>query len=399
MKRLICMLLIVWCAVPGLSLAQGDEPPMYRIVAYYTSWSVYDRAYFVTDIPADQITHINYAFANISDEGECVQGDAWADTGLSYPNDETDAELLGNFRQLNLLKEKYPHLKTLISVGGWTWSGKFSDVALTAEARTKFVASCVAFMQQYGFDGIDLDWEYPVGGGLTAGRPEDKENFTLLLAELRAQLDAAGEGYLLTIAASASPTVYNEQMELDKIIEYLDWINVMAYDFYGGWSETTGFQSALYSDTDNPSADAATVSADAALQGYLAAGVPADKLVMGVPFYGRGWSNVGDTANGLYQPFNGLPNGTWAQGAFDYSDIEQNYLPTFNRYWHEQAQVPWLYNPDRKIMIVYEDPESLAVKTNYIKENGLGGIMFWELSADNDAAALLNAVYTGLQAP
>jgi chitinase len=397
-RCLSLVVLLVFIGVLTMPPASAQEPT-YRIIGYYTSWSIYARSYFVTDIPADKLTHINYAFANVSEAGECIVGDEWADTQYRYPGDPTDAPFLGNFRQLNVLKEQYPHLKTLISVGGWTWSEHFSDAALTAESRAKFARSCVALMKQYGFDGLDIDWEYPVTVGINPalGRPEDKENFTLLLAELRAQLDAQGEQdgglhYLLTIAAPAGPGQYRH-LQLDQIHPYLDWINVMAYDFHGGWDTTTNFNAPLYAAADDPNPDDASLNADAAMQAYLAAGIPADKLVMGVPFYGRGWSGVPDIQDGLFQPAAGVPDGTWEPGAFDYHDLEANYLPTFTRYWHAEAKVPWLYNADQQIMISYDDPESLGIKAAYVKSEGLGGIMFWELSSDTGAHALVNALY------
>ncbi|MBI5959816.1 MAG: hypothetical protein HY866_13835, partial [Chloroflexi bacterium] len=185
--------------------AQDNPPSSYKVVGYFIAWGIYDREYYVTAIPAELLTHINYAFANVSENGECILGDEWADIQIPYPTDAEDAPIKGNLNQLRLLKEKYPHLKTLLSVGGWTWSDRFSDAALTPESRAKFAASCVALVRQYGFDGLDVDWEYPTGGGLNpdAGRPEDTENFTLMLEELRRQFDAQGEQdggihYLLT---------------------------------------------------------------------------------------------------------------------------------------------------------------------------------------------------------
>lgn len=366
------------------------QPDMdYKIVGYYTSWSIYGRAYFVHDIPADKLTHINYAFFNISPGGVCVLGDEWADTQFSYPDDSATDTLRGNFKQLNLLKEKHPHVQTLMAIGGWTWSGRFSDVALTAQSREKFGRSCVEMMVRYGFDGLDIDWEYPGGGGLETNkaRPEDTENFTLLLAELRRQLDAQGaqddRHYLLTIAAPAG--TQTKQIQLDQIHQHLDWINVMTYDFYGSWSRQTGFNAPLYA----PDADSnPNLNAHAALQVYLAAGIPPAKLLMGTAFYGRGWAKVPETNGGLFQPFDGLPAGTWEAGVYDFKDLAANYLTTYTRYWDDKALVPWLYNADTGVMISYDDAESLGRKAEYIVQNGLGGAMIWELSGDHQAALI-----------
>lgn len=379
----------------------AQETSNYRVVAYYISWGIYARQYFVNEIPADKLTHINYAFANISRAGECILGDEWADTQYLYPGDVEGSELLGNFNQLNLLKAEHPHLQTLISVGGWTWSARFSDVALTEESRRRFAASCVDFMLRYGFDGIDLDWEYPAGGGNAGNveRPEDPENFILLLTELREQLDAQGERdgryYLLTIAAGAGERTY-ATLDWERIQAQLDWINVMTYDMSGGWSAITGHNAPLYDSTANPPEG---TSVNTAVQAYLALGVPPDKLVVGVPFYGRGWADVPNVDHGLHQPYDGLPNGTWETGSFDYNDLAARYVDGFERHWDATAQVPWLYDPAEGIMITYDDAESLALKAEYVREHGLGGVMFWELSQDDADATLLTALYDTLNAP
>lgn len=384
----------------GMLRAQDDAPN--RVVAYYTSWSIYARDYFVTDVPAEMLTHINYAFANISPDGEIVLGDEWADVQYPYPGDpEGTGETLGNFRQLQLLKERNPDLQTLISVGGWTWSGRFSDVALTEESRATFAQSAVNFITRYGFDGVDLDWEYPTGGGDPGNteRPEDPENFILLLEAVRSALDVQGETdgrhYLLTIAAGAGNRAISG-IDWAQAQTYLDFINVMTYDMAGGWSSVTGFNSPLYNSAAAPPEG---TSVDTALQAYLAAGVPADKIVMGVAFYGKGWNRAGATNNGLHQSFTGLPSGTWEAGTFDYSDLAENYVGAegWERFFSESAQVPWLYNAETGTMISYDDPESMTLKAEYVQEHGLGGVMFWELSGDDDDYSLLSALVEGLE--
>lgn len=390
-----------------------------RVIGYFVSWSVYERNFHVADIAADKLTHVNYAFANISEEGDCILGDVYADTEKIYPKSDSEDDppgtLHGSFNQLRLLKEANPHIKTLISVGGWNWSSKFSDVALTAESRERFARSCVDFMVRYGFDGLDIDWEYPVAGGLNGNgaRPEDKQNFTLLLEALRTALDARasvdGRAYLLTIAAPAGPTLY-ANLELDRIHPYLDWLNVMTYDFYTGGEAVTNLNAPLYAAADDPAANAPVLNADAALRAYLEAGVPANKVVMGVPFYGRGWSGVNRTNQGLFQPSSGLPSGTWESGVFDYADLAANYVDVgYSRQWHSTAQVPWLYSADEGVMISYDDAESVSQKMDYIKRHGLGGAMIWELSADSPGgvegadgrkiASLLTTIYAQLNLP
>jgi chitinase len=402
--RILMILLIA--AVPTFAHAQDPPRNDQRIIGYFTEWSVYQRKYNVPDIPADKLTHINYAFARIVG-GECAIHDSYAAIDKFYDGDKWDAGYLrGNFHQLQKLKKKHPHLKTLISVGGWTLSSPFSDVALIKETRAKFAKSCVAFMVKYGFDGVDIDWEYPVSGGEPGNktRPEDKPNYTLLLAELRRQLDEQGKSdkrsYLLTIAAPAGPKTF-ANLELDKIHAHLDWINLMTYDFHGGWSPLTNFNAPLYPSSKDPTPDETIrkyFNADSAVKAYLKAGVPADKLVLGVPLYGRGWGGVKNINDGLYQPpVKNLPQGTWEAGVFDYKDLAKNYVGKFKRFWHDEAKVPWLFDEKKGIMISYDDAESLRIKAEYVKQHKLGGVMFWELSADDNQATLLNSLYGALR--
>jgi len=340
------------------------------------------------------------------ENGEIALGDPYADIDKWYPGDSWDpGALRGCFHRLQLLKEQYPHVKTLISVGGWTWSTYFSDVALTAASRAKFAASCVVFIQKYEFDGIDIDWEYPVEGGLPGNiyRPEDNVNFTLLLEELGRQLDDAGD-FLLTIAATPSPLLI-DNIEADKIHRYLDWIDVMTYDFHGPWGgqadPVTNFNSPLYPSSGDPLPEPyrSGFNTDAAIGMYLSRGVPAGKLNPGLAFYGRGFGNVANTGSGLYASYSG-PSwaGTWESGVFDYWDLKQNYIDLngYTSYRHNEAKVPWLFNPAAGIMISYDDPVSVEEKCRFIKDLGLGGVMFWEFSADKDAD-LLNTVSRNLR--
>jgi chitinase len=214
---------------------------------------------------------------------------------------------------------------------------------------------------------------------------------------MRARHDEAGNAdkrkYLLTIAAPAGPgTITN--LEIDKIHRHLDWINLMAYDFHGGWDATTHFNAPLFAIKNDPARDALSkkLNVDAAVQTYLAAGVPPEKLVVGVSFCGRGWAGVGKENDGLYQAKKSIPKGTWEEGIFDYKDLAKNYVGKFQRHWHDEAKVPWLYEEMSGVMISYDDPESLKLKAQYIRDKKLGGVMCWELSADDVKSTLLNAL-------
>jgi chitinase len=390
-----------------LAGAPQDPPKVEkRLVGYYTEWSIYQRKYNVADIPADKLTHVNYAFAKIVN-GKCALHDAYAAVEKAEPGEQwVEGALRGNCRALQALKKKHSHLKTLISVGGWTLSSPFSDVAFTKESRENFAQSCVAFMVKYGFDGVDLDWEYPVGGGLESNktRAADKENYTLLLAELRRQLDAQGAKdktrYLLTIAAPAGPKTF-ANLELDKIHPQLDWLNLMAYDFHGPWSPLTHFNAPLFAVAKDPTSDETIrkhFNVDSAVKAFLRAGVPPDKIVVGLPFYGRGWASVKDVKGGLFQPHGpNPPQGTWEAGVFDYKDLAKNYVGKFQRHWHDEAKVPWLFDAKRGVMISYDDPESLRLKAEYVNQHKLGGMMCWELSADDERNTLVNTLFEVLR--
>jgi chitinase len=363
-----------------------------RIIGYFPSWGVYARDYHVPEIRGELLTHINYAFLNISAEGDCILGDAYAEIDRFYDGDSWDTGAVrGSFHRLQLLKEAHPHVGVLLSIGGWTWSSQFSAVAATAESRARFARSCADIMEQYGFDGLDVDWEYPGGGGLYAGQPEDTENFTALLADMRAELDARGD-HLLTIAAPAGLERI-AAIQVDRIHQHLDWINVMTYDFHGSWDTTTGFNAPLASAPGDPTP---TFNVSSALDAWLDGGTPPDKLTMGVPFYGRGWSGVEPDNAGLFQPATGASTGTYEPGVLDWHDLAASYIPTMERHYSEEAQVPWLHDPETGTMITYDDPESLRAKLATVNELGLGGVMFWELSGDDAENTLLQTLHDEL---
>ncbi len=314
-----------------------------------------------------KITHINYAFADVVD-GEVV----------NYMGNDS-----ANFAQLNALKTVNPNLKILVSIGGWARSKGFSDAALTAASRQRFAKSAVNYLERYHLDGLDIDWEYPgLPGDNNPHRPEDKENFTLMLQALRAQLDTAGAAYgthfLLTIASAASEA-YLAHTELGIAHQSLDFINIMTYDFVGGWSDTVWHHANLHS----PNASGVTArSAEKAVRDHVAAGIPVEKLVLGVAFYGRGWRSL-PSETPLQNPAN--------ESAFSlpYHRIVAQYegKNDFQRMWDEAANAPYLWHPNGTF-ITYDDPVSLQKKAQFIHENRLAGAMFWEYSSDTTGALL-----------
>jgi chitinase len=359
----VALLLASAAAVPARAAAPPAKgAPRHVIIAYvFPKDGLIDPA----ELAADKLTHVNYAFANVAD-GKVVEGFA------------KDAE---NFKVLAGLRQRHPHLKVLVSVGGWTWSKAFSDVALTAASRKVFVSSAIAFVRRHDLDGFDVDWEYPgmVGDG-NVFRPEDKENFTALMADLRAALDQQGKAMkrhlLLTFAAGAS-SEFLEHTEMAKVQASVDFVNLMTYDFrVAGAEGEAGHHANLYPNPIDPH----QASADRGVHEFLAAGVPPGKLVLGVPFYGRAWSVSSSEGRGLYQP-----------GKAPAERIETGYASLaadrvgkggFERLWDDAAEAPYLWNADQKIFISYEDPESLRIKCRYIREQKLAGAMFWEYYSD-----------------
>ena len=372
----------------------ADEDPQYRVVGYFAEWSVYVRDYEVSQIQADKLTDINYAFADVSDDGRVVLYDRGAAIDQSYPGDKWDQPIKGNFNQLAKLKEQNPDVNVLISVGGWTLSKNFSNAALTEQSRAKFAASAIEFMTTYGFDGIDLDWEYPVSGGLETNiyRPEDTANYVLLVKEIRRQLDAletvdgVEKHYLLTIAGPGGDDKI-ENYDLDGMEPYLDWFSVMAYDFHGAsWEPNkTGHASAMYG---TPDSTQSTYYTDYAIDLYLDQ-VDPSKVVLGAPMYGHSWKGVTKgNDNGLNNPASGAGLDTYwgPEGVVAYWQI-MNLLETqpdmYQLYWDDQAKASYIYSPvNGGTFITYESLEALQYKLDYIKELGLGGIMFWELDDD-----------------
>jgi chitinase len=374
-RRGICLLwlMLAFARIPALFAGASKPGPQPVIVAY-----VFPRSSVIQpgDIAARKLTRINFAFALIQD-GKIVTED---------PSDPA------NLAALAALKKDNPSLTVLISVGGWLGSRNFSDMALTPESRGIFIQSVLQFVEKYQLDGLDIDWEYP--GMIGAGnkfRPEDKQNYTLVLAELRRQFDREAKKLhrrlFLTIATGAS-SEFLEHTEIDKVQKYVDTVNLMAYDYYEPGSDPiTGNHAPLFSDPLDPK----KISGDRSVQEYEHAGVPAAKIVLGVPFYGHVWGQVSDINHGLFQLGKPVPNAFAGYGNISASMLNNG----FSRYWDAAASVPYLYNPTTQIFVSYEDPESLALKCKYVIDHRLGGIMFWEYKSD-PSGKLLDSIDAGL---
>lgn len=409
--------------------AQGSA---LRQVGYFIQWGIYGRAFFVKNLDtsgaAARLTHVNYAFANVAPEAggdvTCQSGDVWADYQRPVPAEESvdgvadqwGEPLNGNFGQLLKLKAKHPHLRVILSLGGWTWSKYFSDAALTPASRAAFVTSCVdrfikGNLPSLGagdaggpgsaaglFDGVDLDWEWPGSEGNAGNiiRPEDRTNFTLLLAEFRRQLDAYGRQtrrhYELSAFLPAAPAKISAGFEGRKIFRYLDFATVQGYDFHGTWETVTNQQSALRVPANSPSTP--DFSVDSAVSAWLAAGARRDQLVIGIPYYGQGWTGVTGGGDGLFQPAAGAASGTWGPGNEDYKVLKT--LTGFVVHRDFRAGHAWLF--DGTTFWTYDDPLTVLQKAAYIRLHGLGGAMVWELSGDDADATLTKTIHAGLNA-
>ncbi|MET8702222.1 glycosyl hydrolase family 18 protein [Kitasatospora sp. NPDC004723] len=427
----------------------------YARVGYFTQWGIYGRQYFVKNLDtsgsAAKLDVINYAFENIdpvnltclagvtkgttSNPQDPDQGTGAGDADADYARpmsaaqsvdgvaDDGWGKLRGNFNQLKKLKAKYPNLKVVASLGGWTFSKYFSDVAATDASRQKFVKSCLdiwikgnlpAYNGAGGdgvaagiFDGIDIDWEWPGSPDGHAGNhysANDKDNLTALLAEFRKQLDALGGSHkLLTAFTPADPVKINQGWDLSKIFNYLDIANIQGYDFHGAGSDNswepnrTGHQGNLYVDAQDPYTT--HFSVEGAVKPYLDAGVNPRKLTIGLAFYGRGWQGVADGGvKGEWQSATGAAPGQFAEeaGTRGYNNLITTF-PSLSVYHDEQSVATYGYTGAGGQWWTFDDAWSIGKKTAWLKSKGLLGAMIWDMTGDTPGGTLINAVDGGLK--
>src|SRR5215208_2894006 len=422
---LAALAIVAATAIAPSATAVGAKARDGRVVGYFIEWGIYGRGYRVKDVKtsgsAERLTTINYAFGNVAPDSSgdvvCKLGDEWADYQKPWTADESvtgeevtwPRPILGNFQQLQALKQQYPQLEVLISLGGWTWSKYFSDAALTKQSRQRFVSSCIDLFIKgnipppgWGgmggpgaaagvFDGIDVDWEWPGSEGNAGNiiRAQDKQNYTKLLGEFRKQLHAygkqTGRAYQLTAFLPASAAKIDLALEIPDIFGFLSFATVQGYDFHGTWEATTNHQSNLYTSPADPSSP--RYSDDAVVNEYLSRGAPPKEIVVGVPFYSRGWTGVAPANDGLYQPAAGPAPGIWEAGVDDYEAVKQRLASGFTRHEDTVAGAAWLF--DGTTFWTFDDAPVMAAKADYVRRNRLGGIMFWELSGDTPDGELI----------
>ncbi|WP_420377850.1 glycosyl hydrolase family 18 protein [Streptomyces filamentosus] len=376
----------------------GTTPPPPKAVklGYFTNWGVYGRNYHVKNIvtsgSASKITHINYAFGNVQG-GKCTIGDAYADYDKAYTADQSvdgvadtwDQPLRGNFNQLRKLKKAYPNIKVLWSFGGWTWSGGFGQAVQNPAA---FAQSCYDLVEDPRwadvFDGIDLDWEYPNACGLTCDT-SGAASFKNMMQAMRAKF---GANNLVTAAVTADASVGGkiDAADYGGAAPYYDWLNVMTYDFFGAWAAKgpTAPHSPLTSYAGIPQAG---FNSAEAIAKFKAKGVPANKLLLGIGFYGRGWTGVTQSAPG--GTATGPAQGTYEQGIEDYKVLKtscpSNGTVAGTAYAH--CGTNWWS---------YDTPATVNSKMSWAKNQGLGGAFFWEFSGDTTNGELVTAINSGL---
>ncbi|AZP20450.1 chitinase [Streptomyces aquilus] len=365
-------------------------------LGYFTEWGVYGRNYHVKNLvtsgSASKITHINYAFGNVKD-GKCVVDDTYAAYDKAYTADQSvsgvadtwDQPLRGNFNQLRELKAKYPNIKVLYSFGGWTYSGGFAQAAANPAA---FAASCKSVIEDPRwadvFDGIDIDWEYPNACGLTCDT-SGAAAFKNLVAALRSEF---GSDYLVTaaITADASSGGKIDAADYGGASAYLNWYNVMTYDYFGAWDKTgpTAPHSPLTSYSGIPKAGFNSADAIAKLK---AKGVPSNKLLLGIGFYGRGWTGVTQAAPG--GTATGPATGTYEAGIEDYKVLKTSCpaTGTVGGTAYAYCGSNWWS---------YDTPATIGTKMTWAKNQGLGGAFFWEFSGDSSNGELVSAINSGL---
>ncbi|KAK4173465.1 glycoside hydrolase superfamily [Triangularia setosa] len=359
----------------------------YKNIVYFTNWGIYGRNYQPAQLPASQITHVLYSFANIRPDGEVYLSDTYADLEKHYHGDswsEPGRNVYGCVKQLFLLKKSNRHMKVLLSIGGWTYSTHFASAASTPDSRTRFADTAIRLLADLGFDGLDIDWEYPASSGEAA-------NYVLLLQAVRSALDsysaahASNYHFLLTIASPAGPTHYNT-MQLRSMASYLDFFNLMAYDYAGSWDSRAGHQANLYHTNDT----ATPYSTERAVSDYLSAGIPASKIVLGMPIYGRAFTNTG----GLGQAYSGVGGGSWENGVWDYKDLPK---PGAQIVYDAVASATYSYDATKRELISFDTAEMIQKKVAYLKQRGLAGSMFWEASADRtDGQSLIETSFREL---
>ncbi|HAT4325000.1 TPA: glycoside hydrolase family 18 protein [Clostridium perfringens] len=399
-----------------------------RNVMYYGDWSIWGGQgnFYPKDIPADKLTHLNFAFMDFNSSGELIYCDKDAAIGhplgnLGVTYGDVNGGILNAFQ---VLKSENPNLKIGVSLGGWLKSGDFSTIAATPSIRAKFVENVMKFIKYTNMDFVDIDWEYPGDyrepdktdnindEGTPNASAGDKENYILLLQDLKEALNKQGKElgkvYELSVALPAGVSKIEKGIDVDKLFNIVDFANIMTYDMAGAWSTTSGHQTALYTNPNAPE-EYKGLSVDESVKYYISQGAEREKIVVGAAYYTRGWEQVSDKGTdpnnpGLFgeaavvnkdadlSPTPGALNeapmkngeggragGVWGYNALD--KLKSKYTG-LKEYWDDSAKAPYLYNSETGAFFTYDNIRSIQEKAKYVKENNLGGIIGWMASQD-----------------
>jgi chitinase len=332
----------------------------YKIIAYYTG-----NGEVIQQYPVEKLTHIIFSFLKLQNDT------------LTFRNENQRKAL----QELVQLKNKNPQLKIMVSIGGWGGCAPCSDLFSSAEHRHTFAKTTVALFKQYNFDGLDLDWEYPVIEGYPGHKYDaaDKENFTALIKNLREEM---GNHYLVSFAAGGFIKYLEQSVDWNEVVPLVNFINLMTYDLVNGYSTITGHHTPLSG--KRPGQE----TTERCVNWLLSKNVPSDKLIIGAAFYARVWENVPDSNNGLYQ------TGKFKQG-ISYKNFEKYFSDSsgFRYHWDKKTKAPFQYNAQKKLFATFDDKKSVGEKANFIRRKKLGGMMFWELSEDLPVNGLVDAIH------
>ena len=407
---LASLLVLFFLARPALANDLRHDNRSKVVGGYFEEWSIYFAGYNIANLQtngvADKLTHLTYAFGNATPTG-CAIADSWADYQDPYLPSVSGAPytgpLYGNFAALQQLKKLHPNLNVMISLAG---ADGFSAAASTAAGRQAMVANCIDLFVSGNlapgisaagvFDGIDIDWEFPTAA--------DTVNATLLLQEFRKQLDALGrtnhKHYLLTMFGPAGQQNFSN-IQLAEVARQLDFFNVQGYDYHGTWETSTNHASPLLDDKQDPDSSE-NFYIDFTIRSYLQAGVPGEKLVLGIPTYARGWTGVPSADNGLYQASTGpapFPATDYLQtpGVITYLTLTE--LTGYKRFYDYRRLAVWLYDPSTQTFWSYDDPVTVWLKTGYVRTRvpgGLGGAFVWALKDDDANGTIVKTMAAGL---
>ncbi|KAL5018332.1 hypothetical protein ScPMuIL_004054 [Solemya velum] len=357
----------------------GISPESFRRVCYHTNWSHYRPGagkFYPENIDPSLCSHIIFAFAKLN--GNHLHPFEW--------NDESTDWQKGMYERFNDLKQFAPSLKTLLAVGGWNMgSGPFTAMVSSPSNRNEFAIFAAGFLRDRNFDGLDLDWEYPASRG---SPPEDKDKFSLLVKETRAVFDEEAHvtgkpRLLLTAAVAAGKRTVDDAYDVPEISKHLDFINLMTYDFHGGWDPIAGHNSPLYPRSDETGYDR-YLNMDSASRYWIQLGCPKEKLVIGMAMYGRSFRLESENNTGIGAPIKGKGtpgNYTREKGFLAYYEVCQMQRNGGQVYRAPEQKVPYIVKGDQ--WVGYDDPESLEGKMNYTLTNGYGGVMVWALDLDD----------------